>query len=663
MNFAKQECLPGPIIVDCRVGSLDDLLAKEWLLTNSLGSYASSSAAACNTRRYHGLLIASTTPPVGRLMALSSVMEQLTADQITYELATNEFPGTFSPRGVVHLDEFRSGVGVSFIYHAGKLELRKEILLADAANALVIRYTLTGGSARLKVWPFAGLRDFHGLRKVTEPHQMTYQVIDGGVSIQDRMRPALPLCVTSAQARFDARPQWWYKFFYRADAARGQDAQEDLYTPGGFVFDLADSRGVELTATLGEPQQLVFQDQYDRRRRRLNDLVAAVDKPEEPIRRLAAATDQFVVQRHFPAAPPTTTILAGYHWFADWGRDTFISLPGLLLCTKRFEQARQVFRTFAGAISHGLVPNRFDDYSTTAHYNSMDGSLWFITAAERYIQASGDRAFWQQVLMPACHSILKAFGEGTLFDIRADADGLLSGGSHNTQLTWMDAAIGGEVITPRHGKAVEINALWYNAHRIMADRCRGIDNAMAAHYGHLADLIGPAFVRTFWNAEAGWLYDCISSGWPDASLRPNQIFAVSLPHSPLDRPKQRAVVDVVQQKLLTPMGLRTLSQDDCRYRGAYAGSWDSRDRAYHQGTVWAWLAGPFIEAYLKVNDNSPGAIEQARAWLASFDAHLLTAGLGSISEIFDGESPHAPAGCIAQAWSVAEVLRAKMLVG
>jgi glycogen debranching enzyme len=681
--------MPQPITVNCRDGNIDSLLSLEWLHANSIGAYASSTAVGCNARRYHGLLIAATMPPVGRLVALSTVMEQLTFDGNTHDLASNEFSGTFSPRGFTHLEEFRDDIAPTFIYRIGERTLKKEILLAEAANAVAIRYTLVGPPADLMLWPFAAMRDFHSLRRMDEPHRVTF---DSPASLQvvitDRLLKQDALYISCSDGSFQAKPQWWNKFYYRIDMSRGQEGFEDLYTPGNFACVLADGQSVQLTASLRDPITVDFQATWQSRRSRLAGLAASVqngdtaaqvnkggaaaaemsvppattDRKSQAISQLAMATDAFVVQRSFPNSPPSTTILAGYHWFADWGRDAFIALPGLLLSTKRFEQARNVFRTFAGSIQHGLVPNRFDDYAHSAHYNSIDASLWFIIAAERYIQATGDMKFWREHLLGPCNTILEAYQQGTLFDIHADADGLLMGGSHRTQLTWMDAALGDEVITPRHGKAVEINALWHSAHRIMADRCRGIDNLMADHYAHQADMIGLAYAKTFWNSELGWMYDCISDNWPDASLRPNQILAVSLPHSALASHQQAGIVRVVTERLLTPFGLRTLSPEDSRYRRRCGGSWESRDRAYHQGTVWAWLIGPFMEAYLKVEKAKPFALAQADKWLQRLDEHLSQAGIGYVSEIFDGDPPHNPGGCIAQAWSVAEVLRVKLLI-
>ena len=637
-------------------------LDREWLVTNRIGAYASSTVAGCNTRRYHGLLVAAAAPPGGRFMALATVMEELTVGDEMFQLATNEFSDAFSPCGTAYLAEFRNDAAATFVYHAGGATLTKEIILAEAANTVAVRYTLEGAAATLRVRPFIALRDFHRVRCAEQTHQLTFEVTDEGVTVQDLKWPDHAVYLTAGAAEFAPQGQWWYRFLYRVEIARGLEGEEDLYSPGSFVFQLQPGRSCQLSASADAPSAMDFDAAVAGRRAKTAQLAQAVGPhATRAAQRLAAATDAFVVQRNFRGAKPSTTILAGYHWFADWGRDTFIALPGLLLTTGRFDVARQVFATFASHIADGMVPNRFDDYAAP-HYNSIDASLWFIIAAERFMQAAGDDAFWRDTLMPAIDTILRAYHDGTNFDIRADADGLLTGGSPRTQLTWMDAKLGDEAITPRHGKAVEINAMWYCAHRIMAERSAPFDAERSAHYAVAADMIGRALVRAFWNDQAGCLYDCISNDQRDASIRPNQIFAVSLPHSPLSPDQQRSVLQVVTDKLLTPMGLRTLDPADGRYRGRYGNSWESRDRAYHQGTVWAWLIGAFIEAYLNVEGPRPFALEQARHWLSGFDAHLDQAGMGFISEIFDGDAPHAPRGCIAQAWSVAEVLRAKVLV-
>jgi predicted glycogen debranching enzyme len=680
MTETLASALPPALVVPIDPSRLDALLEKEWLLTNRLGAYASGTAVGCNARRYHALLVAATTPPVGRLTALSLLMEELVAEAGTFALAANEFPGAFAPRGFEQLAEFRNDVLPTFTYRCGGMELTKEIVLAETANAVAVRYTLRGGRAVLRVAPFVAMRDFHGLRKGHEAHRLSFSTGGAaspatggeggpagapvGIVIHDHAGTPHSLHITCPGAAFSPQPQWWYNFVYRIDIARGQDGTEDLYTPGTFSVKLEDGQSCQFTASLEGPTTIDFDATAARRRAALEELAASAGPgADEATRRLAVATDAFVVLRDSLADRPGQTILAGYHWFADWGRDAFISLPGLLLATRRYDAARRVFATFSRAISDGMVPNRFDDYGGAPHYNSIDASLWFILAADRYMEATGDNDFWQRTLMPACQRIVSAYHDGTLFDIRADADGLLAGGSRTTQLTWMDVALGQEVITPRHGKPVEVNALWYHAHRVLEKRCAAVDPSASRRYGHQADLIGPAFARAFWNEQAGCLYDCLTENWPaDPSIRPNQILSLALPGCPLTAQQQASVLRVVTENLLTPYGLRTLAPNDGRYRRRYGGSWESRDRAYHQGTVWAWLIGPYIDALLNVEGDTSQTRHKARRLLSGFDAHLAEAGLGFVSEIFDADPPHTPRGCIAQAWSVAEVLRAKLRV-
>jgi len=664
MDMAGQaELSPAPIVVSTNRTQLDEMLSSEWLLANGIGAYASSTPPGCNTRRYHGLLVAATAPPMGRIVALSTVMEEIVCGQITYSIATNEFPGAFSPKGVVHLAEFRNDVAATFVFRLGDATLTKRVVLAESSNAAAIQYALEGGDAELRLRPFAAMRDFHCLRHPHLAHTMTFESTEGGIIVRDRANAEHILYLASQEADFQGQSQWWKQFLYRAEIARGQDGLEDLYCPGVFTFRLEHGRSVQFNASLDSPVSPGFTGTTRSRGKRLVQLAGSLpDGCDETARRLAAASDAFIVRRDFTPAADSATILAGYHWFADWGRDAFISLPGLLLTTGRDDLARQVFTTFAGRLSEGVLPNCFDDRSSAAHYNSIDASLWFIIAAQRYMAATDDQLFWRDLLMPTARTILDAYQAGTMFDIRADADGLITGGSESTQLTWMDAKCADGPVTPRHGKAVEVNALWYSAHRIMADRCAQADSSLARYYRDQAELIGSAFNRAFWNAEGKYLFDCVTDGQADASVRPNQLLAVSLPHSPLSSARQAAVLRIVTDKLLTPYGLRTLSPEDPDYHPTYAGSPEDRDRAYHQGTVWAWLIGPYIEAYLKVHRDAADAVKTAGELLRPFDEHLNRAGIGFVSEIFDGDPPHTPRGCIAQAWSVGELLRAKALL-
>lgn len=670
--------LPEPIVLQ-GPGNLDELLAKEWVLGNRLGSYASASAAGANTRRYHGLLVSSTLPPVGRIVSLSCLLDQFipTAEgpEQTYDLATFEFDHAVLPNAQPLLEQFRLGASVEHIFRCGSSRVVREILLHDSANAVAVRYRLLEGpGGRLRIRPFAALRDFHGLRHSDNPQQMTFRTEEGDVIVEDRQIQSHALRVNvrsdradqkaganTGKAAFAPSAQWWYRFRYRGDLARGHEGYEDLYTPGDFEIDLKAGQAVQLTACLGEPMELNFTAMLSQKRGRLARIVESLGEGADLLtQRLAVGTDLFLADRNWPMPRTGKTILAGFHWFADWGRDTMISLPGLLLETGRFDEALDVLRTFAAAIQNGMIPNRFDDYAQAAHYNSIDASLWFVIAADRYVTASGNEVAWANELQGPVERIVQAYHDGTLFDIHADADGLLTGGSEQTQLTWMDVKLAGISVTPRHGKCVEVNALWHSALGIAARRCT--DARKAQILADQAQKVAGVFSSTFWNPTTGGLYDCVIGQWKDGTIRPNQVIAVAMPDCPLPPDQQKSVVHLVQEQLLTPVGLRTISPFDSRYRGRFGNSLESRDRAYHQGMVWPWLMGPFIEAYLRVNDFSDAARGQARQWLAGFEQHLLEAGLGSISEVFDGDEPHAPGGCVAQAWSVAEVLRAKRLV-
>ena len=396
---------------------------------------------------------------------------------------------------------------------------------------------------------------------------------------------------------------------------------------------------------------------------REKELIPQDKSPDPTFAALCSAAGTFVIERRIESRL-TPTILAGYPWFLDWGRDTFISLPGLLLSTERFKTAAGVLTTFAEAVSEGMIPNRFDDYGQSPHYNSVDASLWFIHSAFEYLDNTEDNSTFSVKLLPAVKWIIDSYHKGTRFDIHADTDQLITAGSQDTQLTWMDAKCGGIAFTPRYGKAVEINALWFSNLQRIANYYKDKDPEQHCRYKNLADKVKESFNLLFWNNSTGYLNDCIlSKDKIDTTLRPNQIFAVSLPFSPLEEQRQKNVVDIVAEKLLTPFGLRSLSPTDSRYIGKYKGNQYQRDSAYHNGTVWAFLIGPFIEAYLKVNNFDKQSKKQARHFLEPLLCHITSSGcVGNISEIFDGAAPHEQKGCFAQAWSVAEVIRAYVLI-
>ncbi len=663
---------------------LDELLRKEWLLTNERGSYCASTIVGCHTSGYHGLLIGSPEPLVSRMMALSNCLEAVLCHGRRFELSTFEFPDCFAPTGYKYLREFRCDTGACWRFGLEPADLRKAVYLARDSDTVVVEYTFEEVREPLDfvLRPFVGLRDHHMLQNarasfacqlVGDVLQVRHEV-SGGTEPQNS--PSLLLSCPGMC--YESDPQWWFNFVYRVNRERGQYYTEDLWAPGLFTRHIEWPTRVALCARLTDGSQPgkippvdvgAVKNDLRRHQKRLIRLAGAVGaKDSSPLQTLCLAADQFVVKRRRAGRELTTTV-AGYPWFADWGRDTFISLPGLLLATGRHREAGAVLRTFAAAVDEGMVPNHFDDRTGTAHFNSVDASLWFIHAAFEYLDATGDTRLFSRDLLAAIEAIIDAYHRGTRFGIHADADGLITAGDESTQLTWMDAKCDGVAFTPRYGKAVEINALWHNALRRMEKFYAEIRNPKSeirnAQYAALAEQVGQSFVALFWNEERGYLNDAVRpDGSVDASLRPNQVFAVSLPQAPpLSRDRQRAVVETVERELLTPYGLRTLNRQAPSYKGRYEGSPRQRDEAYHQGTVWPYLMGPFVEAYLKVHDFSPRARERAAQMLQPLLRHMVEDGcLDTIAEIFDGDPPQRAKGCWAQAWSVAELLRAYRMV-
>ncbi|MGA2498643.1 MAG: amylo-alpha-1,6-glucosidase [Tepidisphaeraceae bacterium] len=629
-------------------GELYPYLNFEWLLTNGRGAFASSSVVGCNRRRYHGLLCAATNPPVGRLIALSRVGEIVHLDGKAdfHELSINQFNQSFHPRGDRFLRAFRLGECAQWEYEFEGIKLTRTLVLYRERNAIALRYHVECGperTLRLRLLPFVAMRDFHSLCHKDRANLQTHadarhaSVSGGGHTLH----------LTADFGEFEPRQEWWFSHTYALETERGQDDQEDLFVPAHLVVNLSGRGGFTLFAGLdGDANGLPDVD---------DELAARVipgDKPglSPAMQRLVRAANDFVVRRKTPAGDEAATIIAGYPWFADWGRDTMISLPGLLLCTGRHAEAAETLRLFARYVSEGMIPNHFDDYTSQPSYNTVDASLWFIHACFEYLRHTKDQALFDSQLRPACEAIAKGYRLGTRFGIHMDAEGLIVSGDPSTQLTWMDAKCDGVAFTPRHGKAVEINALWYNA-------------LMLLGHTEQADRTREAFQRKFWINPFRGLFDVVHDDRVDTAVRPNQIFAVSLPHSPLSLEQQSAVVETVRRDLLTPYGLRTLARDDANYHGRYTGNRMSRDRAYHNGTVWAWLIGPFLESYLKVHGHSADAQRQARVWLQPLLDHMNQSCIGQISECFEGDEPHRPVGCPAQAWSVAEVLRIAQMAG
>lgn len=646
---------------------IGELLEKEWLLTNERGSYASGTVIGCNTRRYHGLLAASLHPPVERYVTLATILEKVSFAGESYELANFEFSDRLHPQGYRFLRSFRRDTGVHFDYQTGPLKVEKSLYLSYDEDVVIVTYDFSGidGAVTVELTPLVAMRDFHSLQS-SSAHLDVLR--DNGVMTIKNMNPQGPgLSLYCAGAELERGPDWWYAMRYRQESRRGQHDYEDVLAPGMFRAQVSVPGRLSLVARVTRaierpgPMTIPVEKLIERARARNRELIERAKAHDSDEVSLVKAADQFIVRRAIKPGQESASILAGYHWFADWGRDTFISLPGLLLETGRYNEAKEVLETFGAVLDQGMICNRFDDYGAPPHYNSVDSSLWYINAAYLYYLKTKDDAGFYGRFRALIADILTHYENGTR-DIKADADGLITAGNPQTQLTWMDAKCNGVVFTPRYGKAVEINALWYNGLSIIAETAQ--DKKERARYEAKAKNVAKQFKALFWNEENQCLNDCIlPEGRVDAAVRPNQIFAVSLPFSCLLKKQQKAVVEVVERDLLTPYGLRSLSPRDSRYAAHYDGDQFQRDSAYHQGTVWAYLMGAYIEAFLKVHNYTAKAKKQAGERLEPLLHHLHDDGcLGSISEIFDGDYPHRPKGCVAQAWSVAEVFRAKRLL-
>jgi predicted glycogen debranching enzyme len=651
-------------------GNLDEALAREWLETNGLGGFASSTIAGLNTRRYHGLLVAATKPPVGRILLLSKIEEALIVDGRRYELSANQYPGVVHPQGYKYQTGFRLDPFPIFTYEVEGIIIEKSVLMPHGENTTIIQYEFQAPSSKfqdgrndvlipppssliLELRPLIAFRDYHSLAHENGEINSRLQVENGLVTIQPYAElPALNFAHDGGEV--DTGYFWYRNFEYAEERERGFDFKEDLCGPFALRFDLSTRASVHLSAST--ERKRASSANHDRQaeiERRGKIIELALNANDEFTSALLSAADQFIVARG-----DQKTVIAGYHWFSDWGRDTMIALPGLTLSTNRPEIARSILMEFARHVDRGMLPNRFPDAGEQPEYNTVDATLWFFEATRALLEYTNDEEFVRATLYDVLVDIIDWHVKGTRYQIHVDSQGLLYSGEEGVQLTWMDAKVGDWVVTPRRGLAVEIQALWYNALRIMEELAERFgETERQKQYADRAEQARQSFNRLFWNTEADCLYDVIDGEAQDASIRPNQIFAVSLTHSMLSLESARKVVEVVERDLLTPYGLRSLAPDDPQYHPKYEGDPVSRDGSYHQGTVWAWLIGPFLTAYMKTSDEPERAREEALELLVPLKEHLREGGLNQISEIFDGSAPHRPRGCIAQAWSVAEVLR------
>ncbi len=646
-------------------------IQKEWIITNGLGGYASSTVIGANSRTYHGLLVAALNPPVDRTVLLSSIDEEIIIGEETHRLSTHKYPNTVYPTGFEYLKRFTVDPVPTSVYRIGDMEITRRVFMVYGQNTTIIKYEVNNGgggdggsgSAILRLYPLVSMRNFHytiksddiGFVQNTSEYETTLTANDVSLSLL-------------SNARYSKGGTWFYNLEYDTERSRGQAYQEDNYNPGYFEIELEKgTSNIFVAASVNDLSPMKINDVeklYEQEVVRLRSLEEKTGLDNDFVLNLIPAADSFIVNR---ASTGSRSIIAGYHWFSDWGRDAMISLPGLTLVTGRFDDGAQILSSFAKYCKDGLIPNRFADLSDQKpDYNTVDASLWFVHAVGRYFAYTKDAKFIGK-MWDTIDSIIQNYMHGTHFGIRMDTDGLIT---HEGQLTWMDVKIGDFEVTPRRGKACEINALWYNALKTASHLAEHLQKDPSL-YDMMADDVKQSYAATFWNSDEKCLFDWVDGSVADnvdtnesgivardAAIRPNQILAVALPYTMLSREMELDIVKRVERDLLTPVGLRTLSTDNPMYKNRYEGDMVTRDIAYHNGTVWAWLMGPYVSAYTKVNNHSNESREYARALLLGFREHLQDGGIGTISEIFDGDAPHRPRGCISQAWSVAEVLRA-----
>ncbi len=658
-------------------GNNDSILRREWLQTNGLGGFASGTLAGGVTRRYHGLLVAALPAPLGRTVMLSRLQESITLgdDSIillnTQDLGDNQTDGTMCQC----IESFHLDTGLPvWTYQADSFKLEKRILMLRNKNTVIVNYHLIRAATpvEIELRPAVHFRPLEASVNNITVDDSEYSVVakDNIYQIHGGHYPPLLLKMIDSESTFNIDNRRNDNIYFRLEYERGYAAVGKHWSPGFFKAVLRAGESTTIIATTEATDDLPdnFSDTYnteiDRRKKLLTLAPITAKRNEKLTTELILAADQFIItpggrveetERARAAGEDVKTIIAGYHWFTDWGRDTMISLEGLTLTTGRYKEARYILRTFANYVRNGLIPNMFPEHDKTGLYHTADASLWFFHALHRYVTVTQDRDTLRTIL-PKLISIVDHHLAGTRFNIAVDSnDGLLQQGEEGYQLTWMDAKVNDWVVTPRRGKAVELNALWYNALRLLENWLIEERDDRAYTIGQHANRAQQSFNQRFWNPINGYLYDVIDGPEKlDDSCRPNQIFSIALDHPVLDRQHWEAVVEQVKKHLLTPVGLRSLSPQHRDYKQNYDGDLFTRDAAYHQGTVWAWLIGPYIDAWVKTYPEERTNVSKL---LHGFETHMNDAGIGSISEIFDAEPPFTPRGCIAQAWSVAEVLR------
>lgn len=667
--------LPATRLSQQELRDFNNGLQKEWIVTNGLGGYASSTALGLNTRKYHGLLVAALHPPGYRTVCLQKLDEEITVDREVYMLGCNEFNGAIWPEGFSYLTDFSVAPYPRYSYAAGQVEVEKNLFMLYKKNAVVAHYCIRNSGSKeavFRVTPLVTCRHFHS---VINKYQLSFEQQNDLAQVQITFeKPKTVISIRTTKGSFQTRPNWLERVLYREETARGESSIDDGYQPGFFKLAVPANSEKEFAVIASaeniNPQtsehlnwveastadaKAFFQKELHRQSDIINAFYNGCPQvtPSDWLSWALLAADTFIVNGFNGGK----SVIAGYHWFERWGRDTFISLPGLLLVTRRFDEARLVLISFGKFCTDGLIPNFLSDLSLRPSCNTVDSSLWYVNSVLRYVKYTGDFDFVKNQLWTSLTDIIESHIAGTSYGIRMDQDGLLA---HGPRLTWMDAEVNGKPVTPREGKAVEIQALWYNAIKTMQLLSSKFkEQNLADTCMSLAVRVKAAFNSKFWNSSRGCLFDVLEKSGFDASLRPNQVIAASLDFSALEQEKATQMVEVVQRELLTPCGLRTLERGDPAYRGKYLGDRTRRDEAYHTGTVWPWLLGPFTTAFLKTQGFTP----ESRAYAAEnfiqplFSTQASQAGLGTVNEVFDGEPPHTPRGCISQAWSIAEPLR------
>lgn len=640
-----------------------DATQHEYLETNGLGGWSGSSIIGAHTRRYHGLFVAAINPPTDRMVLLSKLDETIITGQKRIELGCNLFNGdVISPNGHHYLGSFTKEIFPQWVYEAEGVQLKKTISMIHNENTVVVIYDVVKAPVKftLELLPLMAGRGYHSVGHAGE--QIHWDVDFNNNILHNRPDGNVNVYISVPGSSYVHTPRWFNNFKYGVEQYRGLDYTEDLFNHGVFSVELKEGDSLGIIISTENPAGRDAHELLQKEEKRRKELLK--EQPDnELIKQLTLAANQFIVKRVIEGSSPEgggregATVIAGYHWFTDWGRDTMISLPGLTLSTGRFDDAKKILSAFAHSVDMGMLPNRFQE-KEPPEYNNVDGTLWYFIAVYKYLQSTGDKDFVLNEILPVLKDIIVWHYKGTRYNIHATEDGLLYSGEQGQQLTWMDARIGTWVITPRMGYPVEIQALWYNALCIYSELLKmNKEKDLAKDFSGRAAKTKESFNQLFWYEDGKYLYDDIDeNNIPNTEIRPNQLFAISLPFALIDDAKKaKAILKSVEENLYTPVGLKSLPKSDIHYVGVYGGDQWHRDSSYHEGTVWSWLLGAYIDAVVKLN--ADGGKQKAKKIIDDFKYHLNEGCIGSVSEIFDAEEPHHPRGCVAQAWGVAEVLR------